>query len=203
MVGVSGLHPTTDRLLERDGALGVPTILAIAPAYPFRIHNVWRAMAQVGKRMTAKAPSSVEVVLGSGAVDSGQSVAIDKDHVVTLAEPNVLVLLDGLGHTPKMSLARGLHEDVVVLTGQVLSFVDAGTAIDRPVVGPSPARRGLAILRMETAYIAGKAGQGNVVDGEIKIVSADFAFVGECEAGGAGKRHREVGVEPIDGRHIR
>ena len=69
MVGVAVLDGHANRFFKGDGALGVPTIKAIAPVYPFRIHHVWRAMAQVGKRMTAKAPTSVEVDLGSCAGD--------------------------------------------------------------------------------------------------------------------------------------
>ena len=54
---------------------------------------------------------------------------------------------------------------------------------------------------MKAAHVAGKGGQRHIVDGEVEIVGADLAFVGQGEAGRTCKRHLEVGVERLDGRN--
>ena len=46
----------------------------------------------------------------------------------------------------------------------------------------------------------GKRGDGGVVDGEVEIVGADLAFVGEGDARGGVEGHLEVAVESLHGR---
>src|ERR1035438_6998073 len=115
MIGLAVLHGHADRLFKRDRAFSMPAIEAIPSPYPLRVHHVGRAMVHVGERLAAKAPRPVVVVFGSSAVNRGQRISIDEDHVVALTEPTVLVLLDGMGYSQKMSLARCLQKDVIAL----------------------------------------------------------------------------------------
>src|ERR1039458_9939895 len=87
------------------------------------------------------------------------------------------------------------------LSGQVLAVVDAGTSVAGPVVRPAFAGSGLAVLRMEAAQVAGQCGECDVVNGEVKVVGSDLAFIRDCDAGRGGKGHLEVGIERFNGSH--
>ncbi len=146
----------------------------------FRIHNVRRAVVHVVEGLAAKVPRAVIVVFGPGAVDGGQLVAIDEDHIVALAEPLALVQFNGVGDAHKMSLALGFEEDVIPFPIQIFAVADRRLVLVVPVIGPALAGRGLAVLRVKTAQIAGQAGQGHVVHGKVEAVGADRALVGRA-----------------------
>ena len=202
MIGVPVLDGHFDRLLEGDRALDVPAVKAIAPADSLPgVGDMRRAVVLVGERLAAKVPRAVVVVLGAGSVDGGQLVAIDEDHVVALAEPPVLVLLDGMRDTHKMTAPRRFHEDIIVRAIEVLLVAHRIVPVVLPVVGPALAGGGLAILRVKAAHIGGQRGQCHIIHRKVKIVGADFSFVGQRNFRRTRKRHLEIGVQRLDGSH--
>ena len=52
---------------------------------------------------------------------------------------------------------------------------------------------------MEAAHVAWKVGEGDVINGEIKILCSEFAFIRDGNAGRGSKWHLEVSVERFDG----
>ena len=156
VVGVAVLDGDLDRFLEGDGAFGVPAVEAIAAADALRIDDVGRAVVHVGEGLAVEVPCAVEVVLGAGAVDGGHGVAVDEDHVVAFAEPEVLVLLDGVGDADEVAAAGGFEKDVIALAVQILLAVDVVAVFVAPVVGPALAGSGLAVLRVEAARSPGR-----------------------------------------------
>jgi len=60
---VAVLDGHLDRLVEGDGALGVPAVEAIAAADMLRIDHVGRAVVLVAEGLEAKVPGAVVVVL--------------------------------------------------------------------------------------------------------------------------------------------
>jgi hypothetical protein len=117
------------------------------------------------------------------------------------AEPSVLVLLHGVCHSYKMSLACGFKKNVVALAIEIFAIVHDGLILFVPIVDLALARRGLAILRMEPPQVCRQAGQRHVVNGEIEAIGADFALVGESEARCTSERHFEIRIQRLDGRH--
>src|ERR1700678_3476307 len=149
MVGVAMLDGHLDGFLERDGALDVPAIEAVPAADSLIGVGDVRSVVWVGEALTAEIPCAVVVVLGAGAVDGGQFVAVDEDHVVAFAEPAVLVLQYGLGDADKMAAARRFHEDIIACAIEILLVANRVVAVGLPVVCPSLVRSSLAILRVE------------------------------------------------------
>ena len=144
----------------------------------------------VRKCLAAEIPGAIEIIFCPRTVDGWQVVAIDKEHVVAFAEPSVLVLQYGLRYANEVSFTYGLEKHVVVSPAQVLS-----------VAHDAFARRGLPVLRMESAQPAGKAWQRHVINREVEAAHWLRSLIGHRDARSGGERHLEIRVERFDRRH--
>ena len=135
IVGVAVLDGDLDGFFEGDEAFGVPAVEAIAAAGALGVDDVGRALAHVGEGVAVEIPCAVVVVLCTGAVDGGLSVAVDEEHVVAFAEPAIGVLEDALGDADEVAAAGGFKEDIVV--GAVEILVAAGGFLVGAVLGGS------------------------------------------------------------------
>src|SRR5580658_862784 len=177
-----------DRFFKRDGALDVPAIEAVAAADALGIDDVRRALMLIGEWLAAEVPCAVVVVLSAGAVYGGQRVAVNEDHIVAFAEPAVLILHDGVRDADEVALSGSFEKHVIVFAAEIFSVTHYALA-----------GSGLAILRMEAAEIGGKAGECDVVDGEVEAAHALRTVIGDGDARRGCEGHLEICVERLDG----
>src|SRR5271157_3880635 len=143
-----------DRLREGDRRIEVEAVKGPARSGEFRAHN-GSTEGSVGKWMPAKIPRAQEIVFGAGAVDGGESFAVNEEHVIAFAPPTILVLQDGHGHADEMALALGFQPDVIPFSVEILLSIHERVAIGLPLVRPTRGRIGLAVLRMEIECVLG------------------------------------------------
>ena len=179
----------------------MPAVQAISPADPLRIDNIRRTLVWVGKGLQAKVPCAVVVVFRARSIDGRQRISVDEDHVIAFAKPTILVLQNGLCYADEMPSPRGFEEYVIVLPIRVLSFVNAGTTVIDPVVGPTLTRRSLPVLGVKASDIGWNAGQFRVVDGVVETAGTDAPLVGDGDFGSTLERHLEVRIQRFDGGH--
>ena len=195
------LHGELQRLLKRQRTLRVPAVQAVLAANPLRIHHVRRALVQVRKRLAAKVPRPVEVVLGARAVNGRPRVAVDEDHVVALAKPAILVLQHSLHHAHKVPAPFGLDKNVVARAIQILRVVGSLVPVVLPVAGCPLARRSLPVLRMEAPNVLGQLLQRHVVHGKVERVGLLRPVIGHGHLCGRRKRHFEVRIQRLHRRN--
>src|SRR3954453_13033034 len=104
MVGVSMFNPRYKRRGERDRRVKVEAIdggTAARAVYP--LHRC--AVKLISKRLLSITPRTKEIILRAGSVDGGRLLSIDEKHVVSFAEPVILVLKNGHGDPNKVALS--------------------------------------------------------------------------------------------------
>src|SRR5579863_10022364 len=99
--------------------------------------------------MPPKIPCPQKVILRPSAIDRRQLLSIDKKHVVALAPPPILIFEHRHGHAHKMPAPRRLEPNVISIAVKILPVVDNCIAVRLPLVGPSPRRSSLPVLRMK------------------------------------------------------
>jgi hypothetical protein len=122
-------------------------------------------------------------------------IAVDKEHVVAFAPPAVLVFENGHGDANEVSLAGGLHPDIVVPAVEIFYIVDSRIAIVGPSGGPPVIRLSLPELRMEIkSAVRQRMGLRAVIEVEIEGVDGFLAFVCDGNQGVLLKWHGEERV---------
>src|SRR6266404_288777 len=109
----------------------------------------WSAIQTIRETVLAKSPGPEKIVFGTGAIDRRGRFAIDKEHVVALSPPGILVLKYRHRYTHEVPAPRRFHPDVVSFTIEVFPVIDDRVSVCLPLVGPTRSRRRLTILGME------------------------------------------------------
>src|SRR5258708_28819013 len=92
-----------------------------------------RAEQPVGERPVAEIPGPEKIVFGSRPDDGRRRFAVDEEHVVTLAPPEILVLEHRHRHSRAVAAPGRLHPHVVVLPAAVRLLVAVRLAVTLPV----------------------------------------------------------------------
>src|SRR5664279_2868467 len=108
MVGVSVLNAGDKRSCERDRRIKVESIDGGATAGAVcLLHR--STVELIGERVLAITPGAKEVIFRAGSVDGRRLLSIDKEHVVALAKPIVLVLKNRHGDSDEVALPFRVH----------------------------------------------------------------------------------------------
>src|SRR5207249_640291 len=82
-------------------------------------------------------PRAEEVILRAGAGDRWRRLAVDEEHVVAFAPPEVLVLENRHRDADEVAPPGCFHPHVVVFSAKVRLLVDACVSIPLPIHRPS------------------------------------------------------------------
>src|SRR5882672_8796999 len=176
MIRMPGLYGHAQRTLEVDRRFQVIAVhQPLGPPFVPAVDRITVALVGKGaffvEPAAAITPGAEIVVLGAGADDRRHLRAVDVHHVVALAPPVGLILLDALRHTHEVPASLSFENHIVAGAVQVDLVVDLGRiAIGLPVFRVSLVRHCLPVLRV-------KARDG-VVDARVLLV-ADVVIEGE------------------------
>src|SRR6185437_3357168 len=126
----------------------------------------------------AKIVSPEKIVFGAGADDRRNLFAVDEEHVIAFAEPEILVLQHGHGAADEVAFAGGVHPDVIVLAVGVLDVVHSWIAFAFPVVGGAVIGLGLAELRVKVQRVLRqRMRESTIVEIEIEGIAFFLAII--------------------------
>src|SRR5580704_9595689 len=96
-----------------------------------------------------------------------------------------------------MSPSFRLHEDIVILSVEILFPLDRRFVVRLPSVSPSLGRSSLTILGMEVSDLLKRGGKSDPVDVEIIVVDFSWPLVDQGDQSGFIERHRKVTIHRV------
>src|SRR5260370_22116066 len=118
MIGVTVLDGGAERLRKRYRRSEMEAVdgrFASGALFP----DKRSAVKPVGEGVSAKIPGAEEIVFGTRSVDGWSGFTIHEKHVIAFAPPAILILKDGHGDSDKMSAARLVQPDAILLALEV------------------------------------------------------------------------------------